>query len=133
MFVSSLQFWSDDVDTNSSSMQGQAKVWVKTFTMTTPLSNGNHLKNTYPLAIGLKGMSHEEIEKRIAADLVELQSSNLKPFYIGSENKFARGYIEVMANLGDKPEKRGANHLLLGGSTYGARLFVSANHIELFP
>ena len=133
MFVSSLQFWSDDADTNSSSMQGRAKVWVKTFTMTTPLSDGNRLENTYPLAIGLKGVSHEEIEKRIAADLVELQSSDLKPFYIGSENKFARGYIEVMANLGDQPEKRGANHLLLGGSTYGARLFVSANHIELFP
>lgn len=130
MGTSYIILWGDDCDTNQ---HGGANVWVKTVTIATPLCHSNCLENTYPIAIGPKGMSHNAIEKKINEDLAKLQSPDLEPFYVGAHNVFVQMYFEVMAVLGDQPEKRGSNYFPLGNSTYGPRSFVSANHKAMLP
>lgn len=127
-----LFIWSDDADTNSSSMQGRAQVWVKTMTIGAPAANGNWLENTYPVAIGLKSASHDAVEKVHADDLGNLRSVDLRPFFVGDINKMASCSFGVMANLGDQPEKRNMNGITLGGGTWGARSFVSANCAAIY-
>lgn len=128
-----LYFWSDDADTNSTSMKGRAQVWVKSMTIGSPGEYGNWLQNTYPVAIGAKKASHDAVEAKHAEDLRKLQMPNLRPFYVGDVNKFVRCRFGTMANLGDQPEKRDNNWLGRGNSKWHYRSFVSANHAELYP
>ena len=127
-----LNFWSDDCDTNSTSMAGRAQVWTKTMTIAGTKENGNSAENTYLVAVGLKGASHDEVERRHAEDLRMLQSSELQPFFVGENNKMIKCRFEVLANLGDQPEKRTMNGVVLGSGLWGARSFVSANHDALY-
>ena len=131
-FVSYIKFWSDDCDTNSQSMSGRAQVWVKTMTIATTTSNGNLVENTYPVAIGLKGASHDGIESYHAAELLQLQSENMAPFYCGEINKMVNCHFETLVNMGDQPEKRDINGFARGNATWAARSFVSANHKLLY-
>jgi hypothetical protein len=128
-----LYFWSDDADTNSTSMKGRAQVWVKSMTIGSPGEYGNWLQNTYPVAIGAKKASHDAVEAKHAADLQRLQDPNLGPFYVGDVNKFVRCRFGTMANLGDQPEKRDNNWVGRGNAVWHGRSFVSANHKELYP
>ena len=127
-----LNFWSDDCDTNSTSMAGRAQVWTKTMTIAATREDGNLHENTYLVAVGLKGASHDEVEKRHSEDLRMLQSSELQPFFVGEHNKMIKCRFEVLANLGDQPEKRTMNGVVLGSGSWGARSFVSANHDALY-
>jgi hypothetical protein len=101
-------------------------------TIASPAQYGNFLWNTYPVAIGRKGASHDEVEKKHNEDLKTLQSPELKPFYVGDINQTIKCHFHVMVDLADQPEKRGSNGLLLGSGTWAARSFVSANHRELY-
>ena len=128
-----LYFWSDDADTNSQSMQGRAKVWVKSMTIGAPTDCGNLVENTYPVAIGLKGVSHERVEEKHSQGLLRLRSDKLEPFFVGDINRLVKCRFGVFANFGDQPEKRSSNGLALGSSLYGGRSFVSACHKLLYP
>lgn len=131
--VSYIKFWSDDCDTNSQSMAGRAQVWVKTMTIATTSDNSNLVENTYPVAIGLKGTSHDEVEAKHTVELRKLQSPSLPPFYCGETNAMVNCHFEVMVNLGDQPEKRDINGVARGNATWAARSFVSANNRILYP
>jgi hypothetical protein len=128
-----LIFWHDDADTNSSSMQGRANVWVKSMTIGSPVEHGNLVWNTFPVAIGDKRLSHDEVEERHNDDLRRLQMPDLEPFFVGDINQAVKCNFHLMADIADQPEKRGCNGLSLGNSLWAARSFVSAHHFELYP
>ena len=133
MFVIGLSFWGDDVDPGSFIMQGRASMWIKTVTFGTPLDDGNRAENTYPIAIGRKGECHDLVEARINNDLARLRDpKKLGPFFIGCQKKMAHCYFEVERQLGDQPERRVHTYFAHGGSRFGARFGVSANHRVLY-
>lgn len=133
-FVSYLTFWSDDCDAGSTSMQGIANMWILLMTIATTTSEGNRLQNTFPIAIGKKGISHEPVYSRVSESLFKLmqQKDPHGTYYIGYTNKLYHGYFETFACLGDQPERRKENYHLGGSGTFGARFMVSANHLAMY-
>lgn len=125
-----LIFWHDDADPQSSSMQGRANVWVKTVTIGQPLDDSNRVENTYTIACGEKGLSHDAVERKINLEL-EVLSKGI-PFYVGALNKKVKVCFGVLATLADQPERRSANCLTGGGSIFHARTAVSADHNYLY-
>jgi hypothetical protein len=131
--ISYLTFWSDDCDAGSTAMQGNANMWVLVMTVATPIDDRNRVQNSFPIAVGKKGDSHEAIYFKIAQALNMMKDPRTqKPFYIGWKNKLVPCYFETLAWLGDQPERRGENKLMLGSSTYHARFGVSADHLSLY-
>ncbi len=131
--VSYLTFWSDDCDAGSMSMMGLANMWIMTMTIATTLNDGNCFQNTFPIALGKKGISHDGIYAKLASSLSSLRDlNNENRFYIGSHNKMAKCYFATFACLGDQPERRGEVGLRLASSIYCARWKVSANHGEMY-
>jgi len=130
--ISYIIFWNDDCDPNSAAMQGRANVWLKSMTIAQPLDDRNRIENTYPIACGDKALSHNLIEARINDDIIKLTTGRVAPFYVGALNKKVKATFGHMANLADQPERRSANHLSAGNSTYHCRTFVSANHFKLY-
>lgn len=126
--VSYLTFWSDDCDTNSQAMQGRAQVWVKTMTIATTDAYANLVENTYPVAIGRKGIDKGKVEEYHAQELARLQDPSLQPFFCGKSNKLVKCHFEVLTQLGDNPEKREINGLSRGNSNWHRRSFVAADH-----
>ena len=127
-----LIFWSDDFEPNTSSKQHRGSTWIKTMTIATTKENGHSLKNTFAIAIGKKGKCHDEVERKINNDLVQLQNGTLPPFYIGGAKCDVHIHFELLATLQDQPERRGANHLLLGNATIAARWCASGDHTYLY-
>ena len=133
MLVCYITLWGDDADVGAASMQGKQQIWIKTCTVACQLANGNLLRNTFAVAVGPKGVSHDQVEMRISEELQSLQSPDLAPFYIGANNKICRGYFGMFAELADQLERRSVNHLSYGNATHAARWLVSANHLEIYP
>ena len=75
--------WSDDFDPNDSIKANRGSVWLKTVTICMPprITKNQHLY-TYPIAIGEKGDSHEEVEDKFLWDMAIL-SGNTE-----TDNKF---------------------------------------------
>lgn len=132
--VSYVTFWSDDCDPGTQAMQGVANMWVLLMTVATTTQEGNRHQNTFPIAVGRKGISHDAIYEEVGKSLARLQqqhdAANL--FYIGATNKLSPGYFEVFACLGDQPERRKENCHQGGNATFGARFMVSANHLHIY-
>lgn len=129
MLVCYLILWGDDCDVGHF---GDQNVYVKTCTVGGPTADGNRLLNTFPIAVGVKGVSHEVVEINISEDLAALQCREAKPFFIGKGNKAARIHWDVLCQLGDQPERRNLNGLSLGSGKYACRWLVSANHNDLY-
>ena len=127
-----LMFWSDDFEPNSMSKAARGSAWIKTMTIATTKGNGNRVSNTYPIAIGKKGDSHDSVERKINQDLMRLRDGSVGPFYDGKARKQLYLFFDVFANLQDQPERRNSNYLTAGNGTYSARWGVSANHGELY-
>ena len=74
---------------------------------------------TFPIAIGPKNESHDELEGLIALDFKKMSSSRI-PAFMGYHNGFLPEEItfsaEMFLSLGDQPERRGGNCLLAGNS-----------------
>jgi len=128
--TSALIFWNDDCDPQSSAMQGRANVWLKTMTIAQPPDDTNRFANTYPIACGEKGLSHDAVEQKINDELEILRKGLY--FYIGDLNEKVFIRFGHLANLADQPERRTANWLTGGGSTFQARTAISANHHFLY-
>lgn len=131
--VSGIRFWGDDCDAGSSGMQGRANVWLKTMTIVNPFGDTNRFQNTFPIAVGTKGASHDEVEERINADLEKLANPLcLDPFYMGAVKKQCYCYFHVEYESGDQPERRNRIYFMEGNSTYCARFGISADHANLY-
>ncbi len=80
------------------------------------------LRYTYPIAVGRKGISHEEVELYFSEELLSFrsgQASNL--FYSHHLKSSIPAYLELFTTLQDQPEHRSCNNIMLGNSTYTAR------------
>ena len=74
--------WSDDFEPNTQAKQNRGSAWVKTVTIATPHARIHSTDNTYVIALGEKGTSHEEVEKLFADKLKSLiGKSNANMFY----------------------------------------------------
>jgi hypothetical protein len=125
--------WSDAFEPSRSSKSNRGSCWIKTITIA-PRTNGSNAKRisyTYPIALGLEGTSHEEVEARFAAELKEFKSSDGVTFYHGGIKRNITVYLELFASLQDQPERRKANCIMLGGSKYTARWGYSVDMYQV--
>ena len=119
--------WSDDFEPNSSSKSNRGSVWMKTITFISDSNTNNDIVNTYPLSIGLKSSSHDCIEEKFIKECSELCSGKNNIVYCSRKNKNLHVHFEILASLGDQPERRSMNYLMLGNSTYSSRYGYAAN------
>ena len=80
--------WSDDFDPNDSIKSSRGSACVKTVTIGTPsgIKNNKHMY-TYPIAIGEKGISHEEVEEKFLWDMELLSGNNNLLFIVEVQRK----------------------------------------------
>lgn len=90
-------------------------------------------KFSYPIALGPSGESHDEVEQRLAQELKELSdpSDDRNIMYSKIHQREVRVHAELSCSLMDQPERRGANSMMAGNSTYGARWGYSANFVAI--
>ena len=119
--------WSDDFDPNSSIKSNRGGVWIRTITLISESYEENSLENTYPISIGLKGENHDMIESEFAKELEDLSNGRDNNFFCMRTKKWIKVHFEVIAFLGDQPERRSINKIMLGNSTFGARYLYTAN------
>ena len=119
--------WSDAFDPNSSVKSNRGAVWIKTVTFISETYNENRRNDTVPIAIGLKSDSHDIIERYFIDEINELSSGINNMFYCSRMKKHVCVHFEIIASLGDQPERRELNYLTGGNSKFGARYLWSAN------
>ena len=119
--------WSDDFEPNSMSKNNRGSVWIKTLTFFTKNSFSNSLENTYPISIALKKENHDDIERLFIKELNELKSNKGNMFYCKALDKNVHVYFELIACLGDQPERRGINYMLGGNGKFSSRFGHCAN------
>ena len=71
--------WSDGFDMMASAKSNRGSSWIKTVTIGSPKGSYHGLLNTYPIAIGKSGDSHEEVEQLFAGELESLCNGTKKP------------------------------------------------------
>ena len=119
--------WSDAFDPNSSIKSNRGAVWIKTVTFISETYNENRRNDTIPIAIGLKSESHDVVERYFVEEINELCSGINNQFYCARLKKNICVHFEIIASLGDQPERRELNYLSGGNSKFGARYLWSAN------
>ena len=116
-----LNEWSDGFEPHISIKANRGSVWVKTVTISPMPGNIHSLSNTYPIAIGKGEVSHEEVERRFAEELSKLRSGGDRVFYHGGLRENVLVHLDLFVSLMDQPERRSANYIMLGTSTFTAR------------
>ena len=119
--------WSDAFDPNSSIKSNRGAVWIKTVTFISETYNENRRNDTIPIAIGLKSESHDIVERYFVEEIKELSSGINNNFYCARLKKNICVHFEIIASLGDQPERRELNYLSGGNSKFGPRYLWSAN------
>ena len=119
--------WSDDFDPNSSIKANRGAVWIKTLTFVSTSFSENKVQDTYPISIGLKEVSHDIIEREFISELESLKSGENNVFFSMKLKRNVTVHFEVIACLGDQPERRCINYLMLGNSKFGARFAYAAD------
>jgi hypothetical protein len=157
-----LKEWQDGYDPHSFSKANRGSAWIKMITIAEPhehrncrevctaiylkcsffyllCSNFSFYKYTYLITIGPSGISHEEVEKLLRNELLELcdHESDHNFFFSKIHGRDIRVHAEIICSLMDQPERRGANFMVGGNSLYGARWGYSVNlqeiHSRLVP
>jgi hypothetical protein len=118
--------WSDDFDPAKSIKDNRGSAWIKTVTIRPPHLKGNECSNTYVIAVGPKGDSHDAVEEAFAKELEELRSGNTK-FRVGKLGHEVYVFADIVASLQDQIERRSMNYMMLGGSTFSARWGYACN------
>ena len=77
--------------------------------------------------IGLKSSCHDSVEKRFVNKLIELGNGINNLFYSARLKSYVAVHFEIIASLGDQPERREMNYLMAGNSKFGARYLFAAN------
>ena len=120
--------WSDDFAPTNSLRASKNSVWFKIITVAPPHDGlyPPHLY-TYPIAMGPKGVDHEEVESKFKDDLEFLKSGALPPLYSYEKKGMVTIHAELFASLQDQPERRGLNHMMMGNGQYTSRFRHSAD------
>lgn len=113
--------WSDGFEPSMSCKGNRGSCWIKSITISPPHEMLHALSHTYPIAVGLNGESHEEVERFFSKTLIELKSGINNVFYHAGMRRNVTVYVELLVSLQDQPERRAANSLMLGSSTYTAQ------------
>jgi hypothetical protein len=87
----------------------------------------NKLEDTYTISIGLKQNNHDVIEGMFLSELENLCTGKDNECYSMKRKSTVKVYFEITAFLGDQPERRSINKLMLGNSTFGARYLYAVN------
>jgi hypothetical protein len=121
-----LSLWSDDHEPNSTK-DNRGSIWTLTVTIATKEKNGYSTEHTCPVALIVKGVSHDAVFDRLAQDLCMLCSSSNFSVYVSN----AEGNLKVNAlmftYLADSPEKRHINVMFLGNGIMSPRFGYSTN------
>ena len=72
-----LSLWSDDFEPNYSK-GNRGSVWICTLTVQTSESETPRLNNVYPLAVGPKGSSHQNVVRVLLADIKTMEGAEGK-------------------------------------------------------
>lgn len=126
--------WSDDCDPQTSKKHRKA-LWCLTITFIqdTDVVIDSPLP-TYPLAVADSSSDHRAVLKIIMNDLDSHCSTRPPLFtYMGPQMPPQSVNLDIYAYLGDQPERRSLNCLMLGGSTHHARFRYSCNVRKLIP
>ena len=94
---------------------------MKTVTFISSDSDKNMLEDTYPMMIGLKQRKHDFVEQMFVKELGELSSGTNNTFSSMHHKRQMRVHFEIIASLGDQPERRGMNYIMGGNSKFNAR------------
>ena len=127
--------WSDDFDPNHLK-NNRGSVWIKTITLRALVVNDCELsqqlekEQTFAVALGPKGVSHEEVEQELAIELSSLCSSQ-SIYFFELTKSMVPVYAELSVSLQDQPERRSSNYLLGGNSTMHGRWGYSADIFDL--
>ena len=113
--------WSDDFDPNSSIKCNRGSVWIKTVSFLTEDNDIKDITNTYVISIGDKGSNHDAIETLYLKELKDLCNGINNVFFSKNASKEVKVHLEIIASLGDQPERRNINYLMNGNSTFGKR------------
>ena len=95
--------WSDDCEPNSSSKANRGSIWLKTMTIA-PHPDCDPSLYTYPIAVGPKGVSHEEVELQLKDDYLSLSGKSPSLFYSSRDNRTLNVHAEILVSLMDQPE-----------------------------
>ncbi len=133
VLVSYFKLWHDDFDGAAACGLGIQQLWILTISIACPQANGNLLTNTFPVAIGPKAASHDEVWQRVAEDLKILKSPAISPYYSGRNNKQCHLFFDMFAGLADQLERRDFNYLSYGNGRFAARWLVSGDHFGVYP
>jgi hypothetical protein len=110
--------WSDDFDKNNSA-RNRHSIWMKTVTVLMDGGNGSISYNSFVVAIGSKGDSHEDVEKLYMEDLKKIVEPN--EYFYGGLNKNVVAVVFLAASIQDRPERDAANGTLGHSSTFCKR------------
>ena len=107
-------------------------MWLKTITVAPPHDGSypSHLF-THPIAMGPKGVDHEEVEAKFKADLGLLRSGGLPPICSCEKKGMVTIHAELFASLQDQPELCGLNHMMLGNGQFTSHFCHSADLLSV--
>lgn len=124
--------WSDDFEPNYSKLN-RGSVWIKTIAFHLPERSYVPITNVYPIAVGPKGQNHHAIESILYQNLQSLSGAvglGLR-VYDGHSNCIRTVSAELITVLQDQPERRRANRLMLGNSTYHSRFGICMDYSQV--
>lgn len=113
--------WSDGFEPNQAAKANRSSVWAKTLSIAQPKGKYHSVTNTFLIAVGRSEDCHEEVEAKFAEELTILRSGSKKLFYHGGLKRDVYVHFELFVSLMDQPERRSANYIMLGTSTFTAR------------
>ena len=113
--------WLDDFEANTVKTNRKSGVTKKTLTIAPPSESKNPILYTYPLALGPKQDSIEDVELFHCEELRLLSTSPGVEMYSQRDKGMVRVHAEMLVSLMDQPARRGANKLMLGNSQFAAR------------
>ena len=123
--------WSDGFEPSLSIKGNRGSCWIKTVTISPPPSKIHSLTHTYPIALGQESDSHEEVEQKFAEELTSFGRGDAMDFYHGSLKRNVRVHLELFVSLQDQPERRSANYIMLGTSSYTARWGLALDFVAV--
>ena len=124
--------WSDDFKPNTSSKTSRGSVWLKTIIFVSNKFSSNDLANTYPISIGLKSLTHDVVEERFLNECKDLAGGKGNQFYSTHKKRNINVHFEIIASLGDQPERRSMNYMMLGNSIFCSIFRFFANMKEIY-
>ena len=89
---------------------------------------------TFPVAVGPKGLDHDEVERIIGLDIKSMRSNAIHAIIGWSKTSNPHPCTfsaDLYLSLGDQPERRAGNALQLGNSRHHARWRHACNYNQL--